>query len=169
MDRKVLEVLDNRQVSWRRSEGGRCDHVCAGFDEIKVGKTESAVVILRTYFNDMIMFLLDTACSYNFGERIQLVYKRRSMKGCEIQSKFRRKLSKKSCLNASLKQLNMSYVDIFHWFLRREHTELWISKSLTLQSESPLVLNLTRQAKENPKSPKPQVLVPVRDNNLRVL
>jgi hypothetical protein len=41
-----------------------------------------------------------------------------------------------------------------HWFLRREHTELWISKTLPLQSESPPVLKayayLTRQAKENP-------------------
>src|SRR5436305_11383844 len=51
-----------------------------------------------------------------------------------------------------------------HWFLRREHTELWISKTLPLQSETPPVLKayayLTRQAKENPKSPKPQVVVP---------
>jgi hypothetical protein len=41
-----------------------------------------------------------------------------------------------------------------HWFLRREYTELWISKTLPLQSESPPVLKayayLTRQAKENP-------------------
>ena len=61
-----------------------------------------------------------------------------------------------------------------HWFLRREHTELWISKTLPLQSESPPVLKayayLTQQAKENPKSPHPQVLVPVHgDNNSRVL
>ncbi|POG70072.1 kinase-like domain-containing protein [Rhizophagus irregularis DAOM 181602=DAOM 197198] len=61
-----------------------------------------------------------------------------------------------------------------HWFLRREHTELWISKTLPLQSESPPVLKayayLTRQAKENTKSPHPQVLVPVHgDNNSRVL
>ena len=27
-----------------------------------------------------------------------------------------------------------------HWFLRREHTELWISKTLPLQSVSPPVL-----------------------------
>jgi hypothetical protein len=61
-----------------------------------------------------------------------------------------------------------------HWFLCREHTELWISKTLPLQSESPPVLKayayLTRQAKENPKSPKLQVLVPAqRDNNSRTL
>ena len=61
-----------------------------------------------------------------------------------------------------------------HWFLRREHTELWISKTFPLQSETPPVLKayayLTRQAKENPKSPNPQVLVPVHgDNNSRVL
>src|SRR5213082_2895027 len=61
-----------------------------------------------------------------------------------------------------------------HWFLRREHTELWISKTLPLQSESPPVLKayayLTRQAKENLKSPKPQVLVPAHgDNNSRNL
>ena len=61
-----------------------------------------------------------------------------------------------------------------HWFLRREHTELWISETLPLQSETPPVLKayayLTRQAKENPKSPNPQVLVPVHgDNNSRVL
>jgi predicted Ser/Thr protein kinase len=52
--------------------------------------------------------------------------------------------------------------------------ELWISKTLSLQSESPPVLKayayLTRQARENPKSPKPQVLVPVHgDNNSRLL
>jgi hypothetical protein len=50
-----------------------------------------------------------------------------------------------------------------HWFLRQEHTELWISKTLPLQSESPPVLKtyayLTRQAKENPKSSHPQLLV----------
>ena len=44
-----------------------------------------------------------------------------------------------------------------HWFLRREHEKLWISKTLPLQSESPPVLKayayLTRQAKENTKSP----------------
>ncbi|GBC23346.1 kinase-like domain-containing protein [Rhizophagus irregularis DAOM 181602=DAOM 197198] len=49
-----------------------------------------------------------------------------------------------------------------HWFLRREHAKLWISKTLPLQSKSPPVLKayayLTRQAKENPDSPKPQVL-----------
>src|SRR5215469_14411810 len=61
-----------------------------------------------------------------------------------------------------------------HWFLRREHTDLWISKTLPLQSESPPVLKayayLTRRAKENPKSPKPQVVVPVQgDNNSRTL
>ncbi|CAI2183571.1 6131_t:CDS:2 [Funneliformis geosporum] len=61
-----------------------------------------------------------------------------------------------------------------HWFLRREHTELWISKTLPLEFESPLVLKvyayLTQQAKENPKSPKPQVLVPTHgDNNSRTL
>ncbi|POG57723.1 kinase-like domain-containing protein [Rhizophagus irregularis DAOM 181602=DAOM 197198] len=61
-----------------------------------------------------------------------------------------------------------------HWFLCREHTKLWISKTLPLQSESPPVLKayayLTRQAKENPNSPKPQVLVPAQgDNNSRTL
>jgi predicted Ser/Thr protein kinase len=61
-----------------------------------------------------------------------------------------------------------------HWFLRREHAKLWISKTLPLQSESPPVLKayayLTRQAKENPNSPKPQVLVPAQgDNNSRTL
>ncbi|CAB4419627.1 unnamed protein product [Rhizophagus irregularis] len=61
-----------------------------------------------------------------------------------------------------------------HWFLRREHTDLWISKTLSLQFESPPVLKayayLTRQAKENPKSPKPQVVVPVQgDNDSRTL
>ncbi|GBC09904.1 hypothetical protein RclHR1_00920022 [Rhizophagus clarus] len=61
-----------------------------------------------------------------------------------------------------------------HWFLRREHAKLWISKTLSLQSESPPVLKayayLTRRAKENPKSPKPQVLVPAQgDNNSRTL
>jgi predicted Ser/Thr protein kinase len=61
-----------------------------------------------------------------------------------------------------------------HWFLRREHTELWISKTLPLQSESPPVLKayayLTRQAKDNPKSPHPQLLVPAHgDNNSRTL
>ncbi|CAG8574740.1 16525_t:CDS:2 [Funneliformis mosseae] len=50
-----------------------------------------------------------------------------------------------------------------HWFLCREHTELWISKTLSLQS-------LTRQAKENSNSPKPQVLVLAHgDNNSRTL
>uniref|UniRef100_U9T918 Crinkler effector protein N-terminal domain-containing protein n=1 Tax=Rhizophagus irregularis (strain DAOM 181602 / DAOM 197198 / MUCL 43194) TaxID=747089 RepID=U9T918_RHIID len=52
--------------------------------------------------------------------------------------------------------------------------KLWISKTLPLQSESPPVLKayayLTRQAKENPKSPKPQVVVPVQgDNDSRTL
>ncbi|CAB4429812.1 unnamed protein product [Rhizophagus irregularis] len=61
-----------------------------------------------------------------------------------------------------------------HWFLCQEHTKLWISKTLPLQSESPPVLKayayLTRQAKENPNSPKPQVLVPAQgDNNSRTL
>ena len=61
-----------------------------------------------------------------------------------------------------------------HWFLRRKHTELWISKTLPLQSVSPPVLKayayITRQAKDNPKSHHPQVLVPVHgDNNSRVL
>jgi hypothetical protein len=61
-----------------------------------------------------------------------------------------------------------------HWFLRQEYAELWISKTLPLQSESPPVLKayayLTRRAKENPKSPKPQVVVPAQeDNNLRTL
>jgi hypothetical protein len=61
-----------------------------------------------------------------------------------------------------------------HWFLCREHTKLWISKTLPLQSESPPVLKayayLIRQAKENPNSPKPQVLVPAQgDNNSRTL
>ncbi|POG82278.1 kinase-like domain-containing protein [Rhizophagus irregularis DAOM 181602=DAOM 197198] len=56
-----------------------------------------------------------------------------------------------------------------HWFLRREHAKLWISKTLPLQSASPPVLKayayLTRRAKENPKSPKPQVVVPVQGDN----
>ncbi len=62
-----------------------------------------------------------------------------------------------------------------HWFLRREHTELWISKTLPLQSETPPVLKayayLTRQAKENPKSLHTlQVLVQAHgDNNSRNL
>ncbi|PKC57641.1 kinase-like protein [Rhizophagus irregularis] len=61
-----------------------------------------------------------------------------------------------------------------HWFLRREHTDLWISETLSLQSESPPVLKayayLTRRAKENPNSPKPQILVPAQgDNNSRTL
>ncbi|GES87679.1 kinase-like domain-containing protein [Rhizophagus clarus] len=61
-----------------------------------------------------------------------------------------------------------------HWFLRREHAKLWISKTLSLQSESPPVLKayayLTRRAKENPKSPKPQIVVPAHgDNNSRNL
>jgi len=61
-----------------------------------------------------------------------------------------------------------------HWFLCREHMKLWISKTLPLESESPPVLKtyayLTRQAKENPKSPKPQVLVPTHgDNNSHIL
>jgi len=61
-----------------------------------------------------------------------------------------------------------------HWFLRREHAKLWISKTLPLKSEYPPVLKayayLTRQAKENPKSPKPQVVVPVQgDNDSRTL
>ncbi|GET52920.1 kinase-like domain-containing protein [Rhizophagus irregularis DAOM 181602=DAOM 197198] len=61
-----------------------------------------------------------------------------------------------------------------HWFLCREHTKLWISKTLSLESESPPVLKaytyLTRQAKENPNSPKLQVLVPAQgDNNSRTL
>lgn len=55
-----------------------------------------------------------------------------------------------------------------HWFLRREHTELWISKTLPLQSESPPVLKayayLARRAKENPHSPHPLVLVPAHGN-----
>ena len=59
-----------------------------------------------------------------------------------------------------------------HWFLRREHTELWISKTLPLQWVFPPVLNayITRQAKDNPESPHHQVLVPVHgDNNSRTL
>ncbi len=61
-----------------------------------------------------------------------------------------------------------------HWFLRREHTELWISKTLPLQSVSPPVLKayayISQQAKDNPESPHPQVLVPVHgDNNSRNL
>jgi predicted Ser/Thr protein kinase len=61
-----------------------------------------------------------------------------------------------------------------HWFLRRERAKLWISKTLSLQSESPPVLKayayLTRRAKENPKSPKPQIVVPAQgDNNSRTL
>ncbi|PKY61519.1 hypothetical protein RhiirA4_486598, partial [Rhizophagus irregularis] len=49
------------------------------------------------------------------------------------------------------------------------HTDLWISKTLSLQSESSPVLKayayLTRRAKENLKSPKPQVVVPVQGDN----
>src|SRR5271170_3626337 len=62
-----------------------------------------------------------------------------------------------------------------HWFLRREHTELWISKTLPFQSESPPVLKayayLARQAKENPKSLHPlQVAVQAHGgNNSRTL
>ncbi|RGB25125.1 hypothetical protein C1646_772170 [Rhizophagus diaphanus] len=61
-----------------------------------------------------------------------------------------------------------------HWFLRREHTELWISKTLPLQSESPPVLKayayLARLAEENPHSPHPLVLVPADgDTGSRVL
>jgi serine/threonine protein kinase len=62
-----------------------------------------------------------------------------------------------------------------HWFLRREHTKLWISKTLPLQSESPSVLKayayLARQAKEDPQSLNPlRVPVPAHgDNNSRVL
>ncbi|CAG8676517.1 1399_t:CDS:2, partial [Ambispora gerdemannii] len=62
-----------------------------------------------------------------------------------------------------------------HWFLRREHTELWISKTLPLQSESPPVLKayayLARQAKEDPQSLNPlRVPVPAHgDSNSRVL
>ncbi|GET64996.1 kinase-like domain-containing protein [Rhizophagus irregularis DAOM 181602=DAOM 197198] len=56
-----------------------------------------------------------------------------------------------------------------HWFLCREHTKLWISKTLSLESESLPILKayayLTRQAKENPNSPKPQVLVPAQGDN----
>ena len=56
-----------------------------------------------------------------------------------------------------------------HWFLRREHSDLWISETLSLQSESPPVLKayayLARRAKENPNSPKPQILVPAQGNN----
>ncbi|RGB25831.1 hypothetical protein C1646_441444 [Rhizophagus diaphanus] len=59
------------------------------------------------------------------------------------------------------------------WFLRREHTELWISKTLPLQSESSPVLKtyayLTRQAKEHPKSPHPQVLVSFTGTIINVL
>lgn len=55
-----------------------------------------------------------------------------------------------------------------HWFLRREHTELWISKTLPLQSKSPSVLEayayLVQQAKENHQSPHPLVLVPAHGN-----
>ncbi|KAG9295287.1 hypothetical protein G9A89_021218 [Geosiphon pyriformis] len=46
-----------------------------------------------------------------------------------------------------------------HWFLRREHTMLWISETLSLQSKSPPVLKayayLARQAKDNPESLNP--------------
>jgi predicted Ser/Thr protein kinase len=61
-----------------------------------------------------------------------------------------------------------------HWFLRREHTELRITKTLPLQSESPPVLKayayLTQQVKENLKSSFPQVLVLAHgDNNSRTL
>ncbi|RHZ62764.1 hypothetical protein Glove_335g61 [Diversispora epigaea] len=61
-----------------------------------------------------------------------------------------------------------------HWFLRREYTELWISKTLPLQSESPPVLKayayLTRQSKENPKSPNHLLIVPVhRNKDSRIL
>ncbi|GBB86839.1 hypothetical protein RclHR1_13290007 [Rhizophagus clarus] len=90
--------------------------------------------------------------------------------------------SRKSTDTPGIPDFNCHLVDMVflppsyenHWFLRREHTELWISKTLPLQSESPPVLKayayLTRRAKENPKSPKPQVLVPAHgDNNSRNL
>ncbi|RGB41571.1 hypothetical protein C1646_751999 [Rhizophagus diaphanus] len=69
----------------------------------------------------------------------------------------------------------MKRVHDMYWRVEKtEHTEFWISKTLPLQSESPPVLKvyayLTRQMKENPKSPKPQVLVPAhKDNNSRNL
>ncbi|KAG9297288.1 hypothetical protein G9A89_006387 [Geosiphon pyriformis] len=62
-----------------------------------------------------------------------------------------------------------------HWFLRREHTMLWISETLSLQSKSPPVLKayayLARQAKDNPESLNPyRVPVPTHgNNNSRVL
>ncbi|RGB24006.1 hypothetical protein C1646_821830 [Rhizophagus diaphanus] len=56
-----------------------------------------------------------------------------------------------------------------HWFLRREHTDLWISEILLLQSELPSVLKayayLAQRAKENPNSPKPQIFVLAQGNN----
>ncbi|PKY58869.1 hypothetical protein RhiirA4_481145 [Rhizophagus irregularis] len=57
-----------------------------------------------------------------------------------------------------------------HWFLRREHTELWISKTLPLRSESPPVLKtyayIARLAKENPQSLHPlRIPAPVYENN----
>ena len=62
-----------------------------------------------------------------------------------------------------------------HWFLRREHTKLWVSKTLPLESKSPPVLKvyayLTRQAKEDPNSLHP-LQIPVQahgDNNSYVL
>ncbi|GBC07921.1 hypothetical protein RclHR1_00780001 [Rhizophagus clarus] len=55
-----------------------------------------------------------------------------------------------------------------HWFLCREHTELWITKTLPLQSQFPSVLEsyayLIQQAKENHQSPHPLILVPAHGN-----
>ncbi|CAG8725173.1 13664_t:CDS:2, partial [Funneliformis mosseae] len=63
-----------------------------------------------------------------------------------------------------------------HWFLRREHTKLWISKALPLYSESPPVLNtyayLARKVKENPQYLQPiRIPVPTNGNinNPRIL
>ncbi|GBB90267.1 hypothetical protein RclHR1_17160007 [Rhizophagus clarus] len=59
--------------------------------------------------------------------------------------------------------------ETFPEFYNTKHAKLWISKTLSLQSESPPVLKayayLTRWAKKNPKSPKPQIVVPAHGNN----
>ncbi|RGB22735.1 hypothetical protein C1646_41983, partial [Rhizophagus diaphanus] len=69
--------------------------------------------------------------------------------------------------------MNLDMAFLPPMILRREHTDLWISEILSLQSELPSVLKayayLAQQAKENPNSPKPQILVPAQGikNNSR--
>jgi hypothetical protein len=57
-----------------------------------------------------------------------------------------------------------------HWFMRREHTKLWISKTFPLQSESPPVLKtyayIARLASGNPRSlHRLRISVPAHGNN----